>query len=173
MGLQNILTAKGRFSRRAIFYGLFLTLPVSYCGSDEEGGGLSPGSTISSGSSTLRDYDSISENPIYAFDFSQGKEITETGPTGDFVFDDGNLGGEIFQIPELTFMVIRDMGTVSLESITQAPESGYTYGANNILNHAYCIKTMEGHYAKIKVKSVDVERMGFDWVYQSNGSRNF
>ena len=173
MDLRNILTATKQFSRRAIFYGLFLTLPVSYCGKDEESGGLSPDTGIHSGSSTLRDYDLTSEDPIYAFDFSQGKEITETGPTGDFVFDDGNLGGEIFQVPEWVFLVIRDMGTVSLESITQAPESGYTYGANNILNHAYCIKTMEGNYAKMKVKSVNVDRMSFDWVYQGNGSRNF
>ncbi len=173
MDIQDLLMTPRRVGKRAILCGLLLTFPVSYCGKDEENGGLTPNNTISSGTSTLRDYDSISENPIYAFDFSQGKEITETGPTGDFVFDDGNLGGEIFQIPEFTFLVIKDMGTVSLESITQAPESGYNYDARNILNHAYCIKTMEGHYAKIKIKSVNVERMGFDWVYQSNGSRNF
>jgi hypothetical protein len=64
----------------------------------------------------------------------------------------------------------------SLETVVEAPESGYTvhYYSKPEVGGVYCVRTWDGqHFAKIKITDVGVDRLGFDWVYQPSGSHKF
>jgi hypothetical protein len=68
---------------------------------------------------------------------------------------------------------IVEMRVQNLDQVTEAPASNYTaHYFQPILNHVYCVRTRDGHhFAKIKISSIEKDRISFDYVYQPNGSR--
>jgi len=80
--------------------------------------------------------------------------------------------------------VVKDMGAVSLASVTTAPTSGYGFSQTEpaepaITGHSYAMKTREGCYAKFYMKSITFTdgtypaTFVWDWVYQPDGTTNF
>ncbi len=71
---------------------------------------------------------------------------------------------------------LKNMGKVDFNSVKECPSAGYSkyydYTPANI-GHVYCVKTKEGHYAKLQV--LDARGVGikayikFKWVYSPNG----
>lgn len=82
-----------------------------------------------------------------------------------------------------TGYVVSDLGSVTLNSVNQAPESGYgteVAGGYLLPGHTYAFSLPNGTYALMEVKSVSASytpsyqvTMRIDYKYQSNGSRNF
>jgi len=78
---------------------------------------------------------------------------------------------------------IRDMGLVSLEDVSEAPESGYvSYLINMVAGHTYCVVTAEGNYAKLFIMDMDWGNyeggipyawIKFQWQFQPDGGRVF
>ncbi len=65
---------------------------------------------------------------------------------------------------------IQGMGyTTSLDDITKAPTSGWTpsRSVEAIPGHTYIVWTWDNHYAKMRVRSVNVTSVVFDWAYQT------
>lgn len=64
---------------------------------------------------------------------------------------------------------IQDMGyTNTLDEISVAPTEGWnpTGDALAVRGHTYVIKTFDGHYAKVRLVSVNPDAIRFDWAYQ-------
>jgi hypothetical protein len=70
---------------------------------------------------------------------------------------------------------IIEMSTTSLESVNEAPPTGYqVHYFRPELNHVYCVRTLDGsHYAKLKVTYIGDDRIQFDYVYQPERSLRF
>lgn len=78
--------------------------------------------------------------------------------------------------------LIKDLGNVTISSVSQAPESGYSTtveGGYLLPNHTYAFQLPNGTYALMEVKSVSMNyeqyqvTMRIDYKYQPNGSRDF
>lgn len=81
-----------------------------------------------------------------------------------------------------------DVGTVSLDSMTSPPTTGYNDDAKGYIdcqkveaNHAYWIKTRDGKYGAVKVTEAtyvgsqstgNLNKVTFDWVYLGAGTGN-
>lgn len=64
---------------------------------------------------------------------------------------------------------IQDFGyTSSLDDITQAPLAGWspTKDVRVIAGHTYIVQTRSNHYAKLRIISVSLTNVVFDWAYQ-------
>lgn len=70
---------------------------------------------------------------------------------------------------------IRKVSGESLESIKECPSGGYMHHwFQPQLNAVYCVRTRSGRaYAVIRVDSLDEDRIGFDFLYQPDGSNRF
>ncbi len=128
---------------------------------------------LPSGYATIRDWDQENE----AFNFSLGEVTSEEG-VGDFFIADR---GEDSIIHVFDSPGIIDMGAVPLDSITEAPESGYQETAKPIEGHSYTMRSL-GKYGKICIEDIfspaeydwiTVTEYEFEWVYQPDGTRSF
>jgi hypothetical protein len=63
----------------------------------------------------------------------------------------------------------------ALSDIKEAPESGYSFHYfTPEIGALYCVRTWDGqHFAKIKITDVTLDRIGFEWVYQSSERHKF
>jgi hypothetical protein len=125
------------------------------------------------------------------FDFSEARIRFDNGLAPESIVDislgviknasNQPIGANFFLPVERPF--IQDMGSILLSEITQAPETGYLYSMQNIwIGYSYCILTAEGKYAKLSVDDLTWDYreggmpfawMRFEWVYQSEGGREF
>ncbi len=71
---------------------------------------------------------------------------------------------------------VRDMGAVPLESVKACPKTGYTeyYAMTKVkIGHTYCIRTKEGHFAKVYITNAGGVGLNayieFRWVYSPDG----
>lgn len=128
-------------------------------------------SELPGGYATIRDWDQVYE----AFSFSSG-DVTSEG--GDFFIADR---GEDSIIHVFDSPGILDMGAVSLESITEAPESGYAETAPPIEGHSYAVRSL-GKYGKFCIEDIKsaaeydwitATEYEIEWVYQPDGTRSF
>jgi hypothetical protein len=132
------------------------------------------GTTLPANSSVLRDYDKSGDS----FSFAKGKtcpgckySITDE----DFFIADRGAQSIIhaFESPGVI-----DMGAVSLESVKEAPASGYQDSVAPAEGHTYVFKS-RGKYGKIYINDIlqpparDITEYEFKWAFQPNGTRTF
>jgi hypothetical protein len=101
------------------------------------------------------------------YDFSQYTVLSYDDLNTDFFFENSN--GR-FYLDVWDDSDIQDMGyTSSLDDISSAPMQGWapSKSAEAIVGHTYIIWTWNDHYAKVRVKEVGVNRIVFDWAYQT------
>ncbi len=110
----------------------------------------------------------------YSLDFETGKY---TGKEADIAAGYVNPKVKEASKPYFNVGFIKDMGAVSLDSVKRCPKSGYgnQYDYTRaIVGHTYCVRTQEGHYAKIYVEktggTAEKAYIKFEWVY-SNTNR--
>gem|GEM_PF-6156067 len=118
-----------------------------------------------------------------------GQVLTNHWTTGAFFsFHSGreSVNGEydldFVGIPNFTQLrgTIYDYGTVSLDSVTEAPLLGYASEVDAVVNRTYVVKCQNGNYAKIRITYINntldiygnATAMTFDWAYQPDGTRN-
>jgi hypothetical protein len=104
---------------------------------------------------------------LSAFSFASESVVADTDASADFYFDNDN---GTYYLDVFNDTDIKDMGrTSSIYDITTAPSTGWssTKDAPVIIGHTYVIWTVDNHYAKIRVSSVNAQRVVFDWAYQS------
>ncbi len=102
-----------------------------------------------------------------AFSFANESVVSDTSALADFYFDNDN-GAYYLDVYNDTD--IKDMGhTSSIYDITVAPSTGWsvTKDAAVFVGHTYVIWTVDNHFAKIRINSVNSQRVVFDWAYQS------
>ena len=175
---------------RRLLGNLLLLASAALCisGCQDETSGVIPVSGIDTLSSDIQW--SGSSMMIPAFDFSEARiryaEISTAETMLDLALDvqsSGNLPyGAMFTLYG-NRPFIQDMGIVSLEEITEAPETGYVSLLLNIgVSHSYCILTADGRYARIHLNDVDWDTrpfgtpyawIQFEWQFQPDGGRVF
>ncbi|MDX9757590.1 MAG: hypothetical protein RBU27_00370 [Bacteroidota bacterium] len=102
------------------------------------------------------------------YDFSEYAVMHFDTDRTDFFFEITNNG-----IPYLVVWddsEIQDMGyTKTLDEISAAPAEGWnpTGDALAVRGHTYVIKTFDGHFAKVRLVSVNADALLFDWAYQT------
>jgi len=69
--------------------------------------------------------------------------------------------------------LLLDMGSISFESLKEAPIFEQTEWISFQINHVYCLKTRTNKYAKIVLTKgdFDMDSLTIKWKYQTNGSR--
>ena len=71
--------------------------------------------------------------------------------------------------------LLMDMGSVSFESVKEAPIFGFEHAEwiSFQINHVYCLNTRTNKYAKIVLTKGDfnMDSLTIKWKYQTNGSR--
>ncbi len=122
----------------------------------------------------MYDYNRFPE--ISGYDFSEYAVVPFDENSDQFTADmffenyDGVLYINVWEDTD-----IQDMGyTSDLYEITEAPLSGWVplnEGENvkyveAVAGHTYVIWTWDNHFAKIRIKDINGERMIFDWAYQ-------
>ena len=96
----------------------------------------------------------------FFFDFS---ENTNVEGTGDVYFH---------YMGTFTNSSIIDMGAVTLDSVTEAPDTGYTDSATIADGHVYIVRTVEDNYVKFLIHTTDmVYMLDVEFVIQDDGSR--
>ena len=111
----------------------------------------------------------------FTFAAESVETVTSIGSfSGDFVFNSGvmfmNTGGEI-----------KDLGTVSLDSVKQVTDSGWEAGHHIAPNdgHTYAMKLPGGKYALVYITNYDTSSaaalyvLHFTYNYQAGGGGNF
>ena len=131
--------------------------------------------------------------PYHEFDFRSGEMlagIVGEPPDGDVSFRKYSSSSVYFIRYYLSTSEeggVADMGTVELDSIAEAPESGYswdvTLGGEDVdadwsllVGRTFCVRTHDGkYYAKMKIVDADesAREITFDWVYLPEGGRMF
>ena len=113
-------------------------------------------------------------NPnIAGYDFSTNTVGPYDDHYTDFFFEyyDGKYYFNVWNDTE-----IQDMGyTGSLDEIVQSPTRGWSPTGDVILiaGHTYVLKTWDYHYAKVRVISLSVSHVVFDWAYQLQPDNTF
>jgi len=109
----------------------------------------------------------------YSIDFETGKykRSEEDIACGYVNPKDPNANRPYFGVGQVV-----DMGRISLNSVKSCPKIGYTdyYSMTKVkIGHTYCIKTKEGHYAKVYILNAGGTGLNayikFNWVYSPNG----
>ena len=109
----------------------------------------------------------------YSIDFENGKykRSEEDVACGYVNPKDPNANRPYFGVGQ-----VRDMGKVNLNSVKICPKTGYTnyYAITKVkIGHTYCVKTKEGHYAKVYILNAGGTGLNayikFNWVYSPNG----
>ena len=119
-------------------------------------------------------------HPPVGFDFAAG-EVTEFD--GDFIITGGD---ESYGYGFLgTGVLIRDLGNISLNDVSQAPETGYSDGMGGAVElyegHVYAFQFSGSRYGLLYVSSVSADFSGgtatmtlrIDYKYRSDGSPVF
>ncbi len=143
-------------------------------GETKNGSSTGNGSVLPVSSSVLRDYDKSGDS------FSFVKGMTCSGcnyniTNEDFFIADRGAQSIIhaFESPGVI-----DMGNVTLDSIKEAPASGYQDSVAPLEGHTYVFKS-RGKYGKIHIDDIlqppvrTVTEYEFKWAYQANGTRSF
>jgi hypothetical protein len=99
----------------------------------------------------------------YAFTLGRPVRLVD-GPFADITFM-GLAGG-------LSGGGVYDMGASALQSVTEAPISGYSTGEPAMVGHVYVVRCIDGTYAKMRLTDVSDGEISFDWARQPNGSRS-
>ena len=124
-------------------------------------------SGVISGYATLTDWDTVHES----FSFTQAAVVTE-GASDFFIADRGDDS----TIHVFEGEAVIDMGRVPLDSIAEAPLSGYQVTVEPIVGHSYVMKS-QGIYGKIQLITSVYSPSGrlyqFWWMYQPDGTRFF
>ncbi len=114
-------------------------------------------------------------HPPYGFDFESGDSLEAFG---DFVV----TGGETTRVYVTlkTGVSIKDMGSVSLNSISEAPQAGYSplSPVYLYLGKSYAFKLANGKFGLLEIKNIILPHppytiLKFDYKYQPDGSRCF
>jgi hypothetical protein len=136
-------------------------------------GGSDSGDAVESGNNISLVY---TYGPPMGFAFAEG---SVQDFTGDFVVTggDSNYGYAWLQNGAL----IRDMGAVSLNDVSEAPASGYAdtdvVGVNLYEGHTYAFQMPGPRYGLLHVRTVNVEVMNvymiLDYKYRADGLRSF
>lgn len=105
---------------------------------------------------------------ISGFTFVNYTVVPYDDPSTDFFFE---IYNDTCYIDVNSNADIEDMGpTSSIYDIPYAPSYGWspTKDAIAIPGHTYVIWTWDNYYAKIRVYSINNERMIFDWAFQTD-----
>ena len=109
----------------------------------------------------------------YSIDFETGryKRSEEDIACGYVNPKDPNANRPYFGVGQ-----VRDMGRINLNSVKTCPKTGYTdyYAMTKVkIGHTYCVRTKEGHYAKVYILDAGGTGLNayikFNWVYSQNG----
>jgi len=115
--------------------------------------------------------------PGQGFRFADGKVVNDsTGGSSDVLVYVPSNPAQVF-LGDSTGDVV-DLGVVPLESVTTAPDSGFTRGILQAVKyHAYCVRDQGGKYAKLYLNDVMRQypsgSVTFQWVYQPSGAKTF
>jgi sensor histidine kinase YesM len=102
---------------------------------------------------------------LSAFSFATESVVNDTSALADFYFNNDNGA---YYLDVFSDTDIKDMGmTNSIYDITTAPSAGWTKYATASVGHTYVIWTVDNNYAKIRISSVNSQRIVFDWAYQT------
>jgi hypothetical protein len=146
-------------------------------GTTEDSGGLTTNdadSNIESGNFDLTQNDAHPAiNWIQEYDFSshQAKTVPAAifGPTYDFRRREG-------YVEVKSGNGIQDLGAISINSVTEAPASGYTADGTATAGHTYALQLSDGTYALVYTTSLGSgvpSTSIFQYKHQTNGTRNF
>jgi hypothetical protein len=115
--------------------------------------------------------------PGQGFRFADAKVVNDsTGGSSDVLVYVPSNPAQVF-LGDSTGDVV-DLGVVPLESVTTAPDSGFTRGILQAVKyHAYCVRDQGGKYAKLYLNDVMRQypsgSVTFQWVYQPSGAKTF
>lgn len=98
------------------------------------------------------------------FTFSTGNI---TGNNGDFYYFNDKLWTNYANAG------IKNMGVLSLEGLKACDLIGYIQESGVTQGNTYCIKTIEGSYAKIQVTDKTSTSLTFTWMHQRDGTNSF
>ncbi len=117
-------------------------------------------------------FDYLKFPEMSGYSFAEYSVVPFNGDLTDFFFE--NYEGT-FYINIWDDTDIQDMGeTADIYEVSEAPVGGWVplIPGDNVkylivkIGHTYVIRTLDNHYAKIRVKEITPERMSFDWAYQ-------
>lgn len=101
------------------------------------------------------------------FSFTTYSTVAYDDNSTDFYFE--NYNGTYY-LDVYNDTEIEDMGpTNDIYDIPYAPNSGWSSTGDAVVipGHTYVIWTFDNRYAKVRVKSIQGERMTFDWAFQT------
>lgn len=105
----------------------------------------------------------------YDFSTNQVHAIDSIGPVYDF-----RRQGLLVEVKSTDG--IEDLGAVSIDSVTEAPASGYSTDGTATAGHTYALQLSDGTYTLVYITSLsDVffSPSSFQYKHQKNGTRNF
>ena len=111
----------------------------------------------------------------YSLDFETGKYSNkEMDVAAGYV----NPKVKGYDKPYFNVGMLKDMGRVGLSSVKVCPKNGYSDYYDHTLakvGHTYCVRTQEGHYAKLEVIRTGGSQtkafIKFRWVYGGGSNR--
>ena len=130
-------------------------------------------STVESGTNIL--LSTPGGHPPAGFKFASGEAVA--GP-GDFM-----ITGHVDPFTLYGFLdsgvKVTDLGTVSINSVTEVPASGYStlIAFRPVVGHSYAFLLASGKYALMELKSINLTALPtisfrIDYKYQPDGTRN-
>ncbi|MEI8348908.1 MAG: hypothetical protein WCI77_02045 [Candidatus Omnitrophota bacterium] len=141
-------------------------------GKTEVSGGVTA-TNVQSGNLTLTCGTGYSQG----YKFSNKQTITESATmpfTADFMQD--HLLGTLLYAKSGSDGIY-SFGACSLDSVAEAPASGYASSATAVQGYTYAIKTSDNNYALIHISSLGATPVpfssSFSYKYRSDGSRSF
>ena len=124
---------------------------------------------LRSGYSKVRDWDKVHE--AFSFTHAIADDSLYGGAT--------TSGGDFFMAPRGIHVFdggIIDMGVIDLDDVGEAPASGYVDMPTPIYGHSYVVWS-NGKYGKFYIEEtydwLDPVEYGIQWVYQTNGTKDF
>jgi len=138
------------------------------------GQGNTAASTITSGTFTLTQYQ-LPHPPnfdIEGFNFASQSKTRETFPVpvqADFRRREGWIESNSGLV---------DLGSVGIDSVDEAPASGYTGAVGGAPGHVFAVRLTDGTYALVETQSLAAvfntpNTSTFKYKYQRNGTRSF
>ena len=119
-------------------------------------------SMLPSGSAVLDIYESTGD--VFSFDIGEVEN--------DFIMVEGDGALKFDQTLNISGNLV-DMGVVTIDTVTAAPDEGYVNGSVlPVLGHTYCVN-ISGKYAKFEVVDVTTKNIRIRWSYQPDGTKNF
>ncbi len=100
------------------------------------------------------------------YTFNTYSVVAYDDKSADFFFE--NYDG-VFYLDVWDDSDIQDMGTtIDIYDVAEAPVSGWSASKDEIaiVGHTYVIWTWDNHFAKVRIKSINNDRIIFDWAFQ-------